>query len=155
MQLWQLASDMVIIETNGHSVTYGRFDQIFYPYYKRDLENGTFTREFMQELIECSYIKIDQLRKLRNADQIFFASGQPMGGTALDVGGVDKYGRDATNDLSYMALDAHAHTRIANPGWVCACMREPPMSSRSRPSMSSSSAPVSPRSTTTTPASRR
>lgn len=117
MQLWQLASDMVIIESNGHSVTYGRFDQIFYPYYKRDLENGTFTRAFMQELIECSYLKIDQLRKLRNADQIFFASGQPMGGTALDVGGVDQYGRDATNDLSYMALDAHAHTRIANP-WL-------------------------------------
>lgn len=117
MQLWQLASDMVIIEANGHSVTYGRFDQIFYPYYKKDLEDGTFTREFMQELIECSYLKIDQLRKLRNADQIFFASGQPMGGTALDVGGVDQYGRDATNDLSYMALDAHAHTRISNP-WL-------------------------------------
>lgn len=117
MQLWQLASDLVIIEANGHSVTYGRFDQIFYPYYQKALETGTFTREFMQELIECSYLKIDQLRKLRNADQIFFASGQPMGGTALDVGGVDRDGHDATNDLSYMALDAHAHTRISNP-WL-------------------------------------
>ena len=117
MQLWQLATDMVYIESNGHSATYGRFDQLFWPFYKRDLDNGVFTREFMQELIECSYIKIDQLRKLRNADQIVFASGQNMGGTALDLGGVDKYGRDATNDLSYMALDAYAHTRLANP-WV-------------------------------------
>lgn len=117
IQLWQLASDMVIIETNGHSVTYGRFDKIFWPIYKRDLDNGTFNREFVQELIECSYIKIDQLRKLRNAAQIVFASGQNMGGTALDVGGVDSRGRDITNDLTYMALDAHAHTRIPNP-WL-------------------------------------
>ena len=117
IQLWQIATDMVYVESNGHSATYGRFDELFWPFYKKDLAEGTFTREFMQELIECSYIKIDQLRKLRNADQIFFASGQNMGGTALDVGGVDKYGRDITNDLSYMALDAHAHTRIANP-WI-------------------------------------
>jgi formate C-acetyltransferase len=40
-----------------------------------------------------------------------------MGGTALDVGGVDAEGNDITNDLSYMALDAHAHTRIPNP-WM-------------------------------------
>jgi formate C-acetyltransferase len=117
LQIWQLATDMVYVESNGHSATYGRFDKIFYPYYKQDLKNGTFTREFMQELIESAYIKIDQLRKLRNADQIFFASGQNMGGTALDLGGVDQYGKDITNDLSYMALDAHAHTRIANP-WI-------------------------------------
>lgn len=117
MQLWQLASDIVIIEANGHSVTYGRFDKIFEPFYNADIAAGRFTREFIQELIECSYIKIDQLRKLRNKSQIVFASGQNMGGTALDVGGVDKRGRDITNDLTYMALDAHAHTRIPNP-WL-------------------------------------
>lgn len=117
MQLWQLASDIVIIEANGHSVTYGRFDKIFESFYNNDIKSGLFTREFIQELIECSYIKIDQLRKLRNKNQIVFASGQNMGGTALDVGGVDKYGRDMTNDLTYMALDAHAHTRIPNP-WL-------------------------------------
>ena len=117
MQLWQLATNMVIAESNGHSVTYGRFDVLFGDFYNDAIEKGTFTREFMQELIECSYIKIDQLRKLRNAAQTVFASGQNMGGTALDVGGVDAYGRDITNDLTYMALDAHAHTRIPNP-WL-------------------------------------
>lgn len=117
IQLWQLASDLVIIESNGHSVTYGRFDKIFWPIYKRDKENHTFSQEFMQELIECSFIKIDQLRKLRNSAQIVFASGQNMGGTALDVGGVDRRGHDITNDLTFMVLDAHAHTRIPNP-WL-------------------------------------
>ncbi|MDR0862314.1 MAG: formate C-acetyltransferase/glycerol dehydratase family glycyl radical enzyme [Oscillospiraceae bacterium] len=117
IQLWHIATNMIIIETSGHSVTYGRFDKIFYPFYKRDTERGTLTREFMQELIEHSFVKMHELRKIRDKNAIFFSSGTIMGGTALDVGGVDENGDDMTNDLSYMVLDAHAHTRIPNP-WM-------------------------------------
>jgi len=117
IQLWHIATNMIIIETNGHSVTYGRFDQLFYPYYKKDIEEGRFSREFIQELIEMSFLKIHELCKIRDKTAIVFSSGTFMGGTALDVGGVDKDGNDATNDLSYMVLDAHAHTRIPNP-WM-------------------------------------
>ncbi|MBN2038851.1 MAG: formate C-acetyltransferase/glycerol dehydratase family glycyl radical enzyme [Spirochaetes bacterium] len=117
IQLWHIATNMIIIESNGHSVTYGRFDQLFYPYYKNDIEKGTLTREFMQELIEMGFLKMHQLCKIRDKTAIVFSSGTIMGGTALDVGGVDKDGNDATNDLSYMVLDAHAHTRIPNP-WM-------------------------------------
>jgi formate C-acetyltransferase len=108
---------MIIIETNGHSVTYGRFDQLFYPFYKNDIAKGTFKREFVQELIEMSFLKMHELCKIRDKMAIVFSSGTIMGGTALDVGGVDRDGNDATNDLSYMVLDAHAHTRIPNP-WM-------------------------------------
>lgn len=117
IQLWHIATNMIIIETSGHSVTYGRFDKIFYPFYKNDIANGTLTREFMQELIEHSFLKMHELRKIRDKNAIFFSSGTIMGGTALDVGGVDENGNDITNDLSYMVLDAHAHTRIPNP-WM-------------------------------------
>jgi formate C-acetyltransferase len=117
VQLWQIATNMIIIESNGHSVTYGRFDVIFKPFYERDIKTGNLTREFMQELIEHSFLKIHQLRKIRDTGAITFSSGTIMGGTALDVGGVDEFGRDITNDLSYMVLDAHAHTRIPNP-WM-------------------------------------
>ena len=117
IQLWHIATNMIIIETNGHSVTYGRFDKIFWPFYKHDIETGTLTREFMQELIEHSFLKMHQLRKIRDTAAITFSSGTIMGGTALDVGGVDEDGNDITNDLSYMVLDAHAHTRIPNP-WM-------------------------------------
>ncbi|MDR3209331.1 MAG: pyruvate formate lyase family protein, partial [Oscillospiraceae bacterium] len=55
IQLWHIATNMIIIETSGHSVTYGRFDKIFYPFYRNDVDNGTLTREFMQELIEHSF----------------------------------------------------------------------------------------------------
>ncbi|MBR4702518.1 MAG: formate C-acetyltransferase/glycerol dehydratase family glycyl radical enzyme [Oscillospiraceae bacterium] len=117
IQLWHLATNLIIIESNGHSVTYGRFDQLFYPFYKKDIESGALSREQMQELIEHAFVKMHQLRKIRDTSAIIFSSGTIMGGTALDVGGVDEKGEDAVNDLSYMVLDAHAHTRIPNP-WM-------------------------------------
>lgn len=117
IQLWHLATNLIIIESNGHSVTYGRFDQLFRPFYERDIRNGTLSREQMQELIELGFCKMHELRKIRDTSAIIFSSGTIMGGTALDVGGVDENGEDAVNDLSYMVLDAHAHTRIPNP-WM-------------------------------------
>jgi pyruvate formate-lyase/glycerol dehydratase family glycyl radical enzyme len=117
IQLYHIATCIILIESNGHSITYGRFDQLFYSFYKNDINNGTTTREFMQELIENFFIKIHQLNKIRDVGNTVIATGVRMGGTALDVGGVDRKGRDATNDLSFMVLDAHAHTRIPNP-WM-------------------------------------
>ncbi|MDR2530368.1 MAG: formate C-acetyltransferase/glycerol dehydratase family glycyl radical enzyme [Oscillospiraceae bacterium] len=117
IQLYHLATNMIIIESNGHSVTYGRFDVLFERFYSADVAQGRFTREFMQELIEHFFLKMHELRKFRDSGAIFFSSGTIMGGTALDVGGVDRDGNDVTNDLSYMVLDAHAHTRIPNP-WM-------------------------------------
>ncbi|MCR5388893.1 MAG: formate C-acetyltransferase/glycerol dehydratase family glycyl radical enzyme [Lachnospiraceae bacterium] len=117
IQLYHIATNMIIIETNGHSVTYGRFDKLFTPFYENDIKNKTLTREQMQELIELFFIKMHQLRKIRDTYAITFSSGTIMGGTALDVGGVDADGNDITSDVSYMVLDAHAHTRIPNP-WM-------------------------------------
>ena len=117
IQLWHIATNMIIIESNGHSVTYGRFDVLFKDFYEHDKAQGTFTREFMQELIEMSFLKMHELCKIRDKLAIVFSSGTIMGGTALDVGGLDENGNDVTNDLSYMVLDAHAHTRIPNP-WM-------------------------------------
>lgn len=117
LQLYHIATNMIIIESNGHSVTYGRFDKLFTPFYENDVKNGTLSREQMQELIELFFIKMHQLRKIRDTYAITFSSGTIMGGTALDVGGVDENGNDITSDVSYMVLDAHAHTRIPNP-WM-------------------------------------
>jgi len=117
IQLYHIATNMIIIESNGHSVTYGRFDKLFTPFYENDIKNGTLTRPQMQELIELFFVKMHQLRKIRDTYAITFSSGTIMGGTALDVGGVDEQGNDITSDVSYMVLDAHAHTRIPNP-WM-------------------------------------
>ncbi|MDR0813276.1 MAG: formate C-acetyltransferase/glycerol dehydratase family glycyl radical enzyme [Oscillospiraceae bacterium] len=117
IQLYHLATNMIIVESSGHSVTYGRFDVLFTRFYENDIKNKTLSREQMQELIELFFVKMHQLRKIRDKNAIFFSSGTIMGGTALDVGGVDRNGKDITSDVSFMVLDAHAHTRIPNP-WM-------------------------------------
>ncbi len=117
LQLVNLANTIIHIECNGHSVSYGRFDQYMYPFFKHDLEKGEATREFMQELIENFYIKIWDLNKLRNHVLIKTFGNGGIGGPSLTVGGIKKDGSDGTNELTYMALDAHAHVRIPAP-WL-------------------------------------
>jgi len=117
LQLVYMAITILLIESNGHSVCFGRFDQYMYPFYRRDLEKGTTTKEFMQELIEILYIKDLWWTKLRDRLTVIPNSGRGMGGDSLTIGGVDKNGNDATNDLTYMCLDAHAHTRLGTP-WL-------------------------------------
>lgn len=117
LMLVNLANTIIHIECNGHSVSYGRFDQYMYPYYKSDIETGASTREAMQELIENFYIKIWDLNKLRNHILIQTFGNGGIGGPALTVGGIKKDGGDGTNDLTYMVLDAHAHVRIPCP-WL-------------------------------------
>lgn len=117
LQLAHFATCFILIESNGHSISYGRFDQYMYPYYSKDLETGTATREEMQELIECFFIKFLTPTKLRDRITVEANSSRQMGGQSLTLGGVDSRGRDVTNDLTFMALDAHAHTRLIDP-WL-------------------------------------
>jgi formate C-acetyltransferase len=105
------------MECNGHSISYGRFDQYMYPFFTQDVANGTSTREFMQELIENFYIKIWDLNKLRSHILIKTFGNGGIGGQCLTVGGIDRDGKDATNELTYMAIDAHVHIRIPTP-WL-------------------------------------
>lgn len=117
VQLVHLANCIILIENNGHSISYGRFDQYMYPFYKHDIETGTATREQMQEIIENFYIKIWDLNKLRNHVLIKTFGNGGIGGPALTVGGLLPNGEDGTNDLTFMCLDANAHVRVPNP-WL-------------------------------------
>lgn len=118
LQLVFLATTILLIETNGHSVSFGRFDQYMYPFYRRDVDSGYATKESIQELIEVFYTKILWWTKFRDRMTVIPNSGRGMGGESLTLGGVDEQGKDATNDLTYMCLDAHAHTRFTVP-WLC------------------------------------
>ncbi|UWG99058.1 formate C-acetyltransferase/glycerol dehydratase family glycyl radical enzyme [Dehalobacter sp. DCM] len=117
IQLVHLATCIIEMESNGHSISYGRFDQYMYPYYLNDLRKGTATREFMQELLECFNIKIWDMNKVRDHVSINIFANGGIGGPALTVGGLRKDGLDGTNDLTFMVLDAIAHTRIPTP-WL-------------------------------------
>lgn len=117
LQLLFMATTITLIETNGHSVSFGRFDQYMFPFYSADIKSGAATRESIQELIEILYMKDIWWTKLRDRMTVIANSGRGMGGDSLTIGGVDKEGKDATNDLTYMCLDALAHTRWGTP-WL-------------------------------------
>ncbi|MDQ0150546.1 glycyl radical protein [Eubacterium multiforme] len=105
---------IINIESNGHSISPTRFDQYMYPYYIKDIENGKITKDFAQELIECIWIKLNDINKVRDEISTKFFGGYPLYQNLI-VGGQDKGGKDATNELSYMALKASAHVRLPQP----------------------------------------
>ena len=103
-------------ESSGHSISPGRFDQYMYPYYKKDIDSGKLTRIQAQELMDCIWVKLNDLNKVRDA-----ASAEGFAGYSLFqnliVGGQDKNGRDATNDLSFMAITATEHVFLPQPSF--------------------------------------
>ena len=102
------------VESSGHSISPGRFDQYMYPYYKKDIDSGVITREFAQELIDCFWIKLNDINKVRDA-----ASAEGFAGYSLFqnliVGGQNAAGIDVTNDLSFMCIDAAMHVMLPQP----------------------------------------
>lgn len=123
LQLWLLATNLILIESNGHSISYGRMDQWLYPFYEADVNRGAFSKEFIQELIEAGYLKANEPTKLRDALTTEANACPGFGGESLTLGGVDSDGKDSTNDLTFMMLDASVHTRMMVP-WVCVRMHQ-------------------------------
>ena len=105
---------LIQTEGNGHSISPGRFDQYMYPFLKKDIEAGKITYEQAQELIDCLWVKLNDLNKIRD-----LASADGFAGYGvfqnLIVGGQDEHGVDATNDVSYMCLEASIHVRLPQP----------------------------------------
>ena len=103
-------------ESSGHSISPGRFDQYMNPYFEADLKKGAITREFAQELIDCIWVKLNDLNKVRDA-----ASAEGFAGYSLFqnliVGGQDASGTDVTNDLSYMCMNATLHVSLPQPSF--------------------------------------
>lgn len=113
----QVVAFMQIIiqtETNGDSVSPGRLDQYLYPYYKKDIEEGHYTIDQIQELLDCLWLKFNEIVKVQDSESIHIHPGFPMTPN-LTVGGQTPEGRDATNELSYLMLNSQRHVRLTNP----------------------------------------
>jgi formate C-acetyltransferase len=106
LQLWYFVSHITLIESNGHSVSYGRFDQYMYPYYSRDLENGRLTKSSARELVYLILLKVQELMKIRDWTTVLSNAGRHIGGSCFTLGGQDAAGNDATNDITLFFLDA-------------------------------------------------
>ena len=113
-QSFWFVQQLMQLESSGHSISPGRFDQYMYPYFKADLDEGRVTYESAQELLDCIWVKLNDLNKVRDA-----ASAEGFAGYGLFqnliVGGQDEHGLDATNDLSYMCMEAQMHVRLPQP----------------------------------------
>ncbi len=113
-QAFWFVQQTIQIESSGHSISPGRFDQYMYPYYEADIKNGTMTREEAQELIDCIWVKLNDLNKCRDALSAEGFAGYSLFQNLI-VGGQTPDGRDATNDLSFMCLDATKHVFLPQP----------------------------------------
>lgn len=122
-QLFNFAVTMTQIEGNGHSISYGRMDQWLLPFYTKDVTENAVPKEFILEVLEVLYVKMNNPTKLKDKGTVKVRNGRGFGGESLTIGGVDQQGNDATNDLTMLMLEASAHTRMMNP-WVCLRMHE-------------------------------
>ncbi len=113
-QAFWFVQQVLQIESSGHSISPGRFDQYINPYYQSDIKANRVTRERAQELIDCIWVKFNDLNKCRDA-----ASAEGFAGYSLFqnliVGGQDESGMDATNDISFMCITASEHVFLPMP----------------------------------------
>ena len=106
------------LESGGNSISLGRIDQILFPYYRKDLVAGGITTEKARELVAMLFIKTNEIWNV--LEEAFIPGGEGTEGKTtqnVTVGGVGPDGMDATNDMSYIALDAYADVRTVQPNF--------------------------------------
>jgi pyruvate formate-lyase/glycerol dehydratase family glycyl radical enzyme len=105
---------LIQIESNGHSISLGRFDQYLYPFYRADRERGILTRDKASELLECFWVKCCEIMKFKERVLTRYQSGYPLF-QALTVGGITPNGEEAVNDLSYLCLEVSGRMKTVQP----------------------------------------
>jgi len=102
------------IETNGIAISFGRLDQILDPFYRADVDAGILTRADALELIENLFVKVNEMNVFRSWEGAKFFPGYHMA-INLAIGGQTADGKDASNEVTYMILDATETMRLPKP----------------------------------------
>lgn len=113
------------IEQDDTAISPGRMDQYLYPFYKKDIEKGILTKEQAQELIELLFIKTAHMSVLWDFTTAMYYSGFSLTQTII-VGGVNEDGLDATNDLTYMFLEAEKQVGLFQPEFAARVHKDSP-----------------------------
>ncbi|MDL2233657.1 glycyl radical protein [Ruminococcaceae bacterium OttesenSCG-928-L11] len=111
--LW-LTHLVLQIESNGHSLSYGRMDQYLQPFYEKDLAAGAIDEDTACELMTNLWLKTYTINKIRSWSHTRFSAGSPLYQN-VTVGGQTRYGKDAVNAMSYLILRSVAQTRLPQP----------------------------------------
>ncbi|MGL1893848.1 MAG: glycyl radical protein [Spirochaetaceae bacterium] len=101
------------IESNGHSLSYGRFDQYMLPYYEHDKDKADHNK-LVDQLLDNLWIKSLTINKVRSARHSKYAAGSPMYQN-VTIGGLTKDGKDAVNELSFKVLHSVARMHLTQP----------------------------------------
>ena len=111
--VWTVES-LLVVEENQTGMSIGRVDQYMYPFYRADIDAGRMTEYEAFDLAGCMLVKMSEMMWITSeGGSKFFAGYQPF--VNMCVGGVTRDGRDATNDLTYLLMDAVRHVRIYQP----------------------------------------
>ena len=102
------------LESNGHAISLGRFDQYLNPLLEQDLKGNLLDSEKAQELVDVFFIKVNELNKLRSWPDTSFFLGYQMF-VNLAVAGVDANGEDGVNTLSWMCVKACENVKLFTP----------------------------------------
>ena len=102
------------IESNGHSMSLGRFDQYMYEYFRSDLDQGIITPAEVVELLSLLWIKMFGIVKIRPWNHTQYSGGGPTYQN-LTLGGIRPDGGEACNDLTMLCLDSVSITRLTQP----------------------------------------
>jgi len=122
--MWTIES-LLVVEENQTGMSIGRADQYMYPFYKADIESGRMSDFEAFELAGCMLVKLSEMMWVTSEGASkFFAGYQPF--VNMCVGGVDRAGQDATNDLTYLLMDAVRHVRIYQPSLACRIHKSSP-----------------------------
>lgn len=101
------------IEGNGSAFSYGRMDQKLYPYYKSALKDG-WTEDDIKELFSNFMLKLFQVTRVLDWSSTSSFRGYVVAQN-MTIGGQDRYGRDAVNEMTYLILECQAMMQLNNP----------------------------------------
>lgn len=115
--VWTIES-LLVVEENQTGMSIGRVDQYMYPFFKKDLATGKMNEFEAFELAGCMLIKMSEMMWITSeGGSKFFAGYQPF--VNMCVGGVTREGHDATNELTYLLMDAVRHVKVYQPSLAC------------------------------------
>ena len=109
IQLFWISCVIFQHESNASSISVGRFDQYMYSYFTKE-EDKAFAKELLQDL----YLKFNSIVAVRSSESAKFFAGFPIGYTLM-VGGVDRNGKDVSNEFSKILLELHEDIRLPQP----------------------------------------
>lgn len=102
------------MESNASSFSPGRLDQHLISFYEKDLAERKLTRQDALEIIECMWLKFNEIVYMRNSHGAKYFAGFPIGFN-IAIGGQDEQGNDYSNDLSFLFLEAQKHLGLPQP----------------------------------------